>query len=180
MATTQEELRNRGIITLCEEIKSESIKPIVEDMMYMNATIEETKLKRIQIILNSVGGGMDPCFMLTDFIEYSKLAVHITGLGICASCGISILMAGAKGKRVITKNTSLLVHQYSWGSRDKYHELVAIRKEQDITHEKMIKHYIKHTKLNRKQIKKILLPPSDVWLTPKEALKYGIVDKIVN
>lgn len=176
--TTNELLRDEGVLILNSEIDNTKIKGIIEDIIYLNNK-NDNKIKNIQIILNSPGGNCWDGFLLIDIIEYSKLEVFITGLGICASMGILILCSGTKGKRVITKNTLLLSHQYSWGSFGKYHELIADRKGQDILHKSMIKHYLKHTKLDEEQIEKILLPKSDVWLTPKEAKKYGIVDKII-
>jgi len=176
---TNIELRNQGIIHICGAIKDEKIGETIKELVFMNF-FENMSFKNIQIILNSCGGELNSAFMLTDFIEFSKKPVYITGLGICASAGILILCSGVENHRIITKNTSLLSHQYTWGmAGEKYHDLVASRKEQDLTHERMINHYLKHSNLNRNQIKKILLPESDVWLTPKEAKKYGLIDKIV-
>jgi len=177
--TTDIELRNCGLITLCNKIANDSIDKVIRELLYMNA-IEKPEFKNIQIILNSSGGDLYASFMLTDFIDYSRLPVFITGLGVCASSGILILCSGEKGYRTITNNTSLLSHQYSWYQEDKYHEMVATRKQQDLLQERIINHYIKHTKLNRKKIIEILLPKSDVWLTAREAKKYGIIDKIID
>jgi len=176
--STDIELRNSGLIILCDKIETDTIKNTVKELVYMNS-LEERDYKHIQLILNSTGGELHSSFMLTDFIEFSKIPIHITGLGICASVGILILCSGEKGQRIITKNTSLLSHQYTWGFNDKYHDLIAARKEQDLIQERMIRHYLKHTKLDRGKIKEILLPESDVWLSPKEAKKYGLIDRIV-
>lgn len=175
---TNIELREQGIVNICGLISDDSMKTIVEELVYINS-IKEPDFKAIQMILNSSGGSVPAGFMITDFIEFSKMPVYITGLGTCASMGILILCSGAKGHRIITKNTRLLSHQYSWTSSGKHHELIADRKEQDMTQERMIRHYLKHTKLNKKQIKEILLPETDVWLTYVEAKKYGLIDKVV-
>jgi ATP-dependent protease ClpP protease subunit len=53
-------------------------------------------------------------------------------------------------------------------------------KEFNNTSERIIEHYKKCTGLSEKDIKKYLLPPEDVWLTAKEAVKYGIADQIVD
>ena len=108
----------------------------------------------------------------------SKVPIYTYGLGIIASCGLVAFMAGAKGKRIITPNTSILSHQFSWGSWGKAHELMASTKEYSNTTHRVIEHYKKCTGLDEKQIKKYLLPPEDVWLTPQEAVKYGIADEI--
>ncbi len=175
---TEIELRNQGIINICGKISDDSMQKVIQEFVYINSIIEPD-FKAIQIILNSPGGTIPAGFMLTDFIEFSKLAVYITGLGICASMGILILCSGAKGHRIITKNTALLSHQYSWENAGKYHELVADRKEQDLVQRRMIKHYLKHTKLNERQVREILLSAKDVWLTHREAKKYGLIDKVI-
>lgn len=172
------ELRNIGIITLCGAINTSVICNKVMDIIYINE-LENINFKNIQIILNSPGGGCNDGFMLTDIIEHSRVPVHIKGFGSCESMGLLILCAGEKGHRIITNNTSLLSHQYSWRSDGKYHELMAHRKEEELLAEKMINHYVKHTKLNRKEINKLLLSASDVWITPKEAISYGLADRII-
>jgi ATP-dependent Clp protease protease subunit len=87
-------------------------------------------------------------------------------------------MAGKKGHRVITPNTSILSHQYSWGSSGKEHELFAQVREFELSTERMIAHYRKCTGLTEKKIREVLLPPEDRWLSAEEAIKYGIADKI--
>ena len=134
--------------------------------------------KMMKIIFNSMGGDLPSAFALIDIMKGSKVPIYTYGLGIIASCGLVAFMAGAKGKRIITPNTSILSHQFSWGSWGKAHELMASTKEYSNTTHRMIEHYKKCTGLDEKQIKKYLLPPEDVWLTPQEAVKYGIADEI--
>ena len=67
-------------------------------------------------------------------------------------------MSGAKGKRIITPNTSILSHQYSWGSTGKEHELFARVREFELSSERMMQHYKKCTGLSEKKIREVLLP----------------------
>ena len=89
-----------------------------------------------------------------------------------------MFITGTKGKRILTPNTSILSHQYSWGSYGKEHELFATVREYELTTERMVEHYKKCTGLEDKMIREKLLPPSDVWLDAKEARKLGICDQI--
>jgi len=66
--------------------------------------------------------------------------------------------------------------KHSYG---KEHELMARVKEFNNTHARIVEHYKRCTGLDEKSIKKYLLPAEDVWLTAKEAVKYGIADEIV-
>ena len=110
----------------------------------------------------------------------SAIPVKTVGLGMIASCGLLTFMSGTKGRRVLTPNTSILSHQYSWGSGGKEHELFARVREFELSTERMINHYKKCTGLSEKKVRDILLPPEDRWLSAKEAVKYGIADKIVS
>jgi ATP-dependent Clp protease protease subunit len=87
-------------------------------------------------------------------------------------------IAGEKGHRTITPNTSILSHQWSAGTYGKEHELVASQKQFDLTTKRMINHYRKATKLPEKVIREKLLPAQDVWLTAEEALEYNLVDNV--
>jgi ATP-dependent Clp protease protease subunit len=89
-----------------------------------------------------------------------------------------MFISGEKGKRILTPNTSILSHQYSWGTYGKEHELFAVVKEFDLTTQRMIAHYRKCTGLTEEKIRKYLLPPHDVWLSAKEAKKLGLCDSI--
>ncbi len=135
--------------------------------------------KFIKMIINSPGGSVASAFALIDTIKGSGIPVYTYGLGEIASCGLLTFMAGAKGKRFITPNTSILSHQFSWGTMGKEHELMASVKEFENTSARLITHYKKCTGQTEAVIKKYLLPAEDVWLTPKEAIKYGLADEIV-
>ena len=133
----------------------------------------------IRLIINSQGGELNSALALTDVMEASSIPIWTYGLGSLCSAALSIFIAGAKGKRYITRNTSILSHQFSWGMGGKEHELLASVKEIDLTKKRVFEHYRKHTKQSEKNIKKFLLPPEDCWLTCNEAVKYGIADHIM-
>jgi ATP-dependent Clp protease protease subunit len=138
------------------------------------------KPKIIKMIINSPGGCLNSAFALIDTMKGSKIPIYTYGLGLIASAGLLTFMAGNSGNRYVTKNTSILSHQYFWGSIGKEHELMAALKEVDNTSVRVVEHYKKCTGLTEKDIKKYLLPPEDVWLTAKEAVSLGVADKIVD
>ena len=142
--------------------------------------MKKDRPKFMKFIINSPGGEVPSAFSLIDTMKGSKIPVYTYGLGEIASCGLLTFMAGAKGHRYITRNTAILSHQFSWGSMGKEHELMASVKEFNNTSQRIVEHYKKCTGQTEATIKKFLLPPEDVWLTPKEAVKYGIADQIVD
>lgn len=140
----------------------------------------KNKPKQIKLLINSPGGELASAFALIDTMKGSKIPIYTYGIGEIASCGLLTFIAGEKGKRFITRNTSILSHQFSWGSFGKEHELFATVKEFDNTKQRMVEHYKKCTGMTEANIKKYLLPAEDVWLTAREAVKYGIADEVVD
>jgi len=132
----------------------------------------------LTLIVNSPGGYVHAGFSLIDVMNGSKAEIRTVGLGILASMGLLIFIAGKKGSRSLTPNTMVMSHQWSglrWG---KEHELLASQRGDGILTGMIFRHYKRHTGLSDKQIRKYLLPPSDVWLTAKEARQLGLCDQV--
>jgi len=170
-----------SIYLLMDGINQESCAEVIHWIINQNLLAERSRYPKdhLTLIINSPGGSVHACFALMDCMNMSRLPVHTIGLGMIASCGTLIAMNGAKGHRTITTNTSILSHQYSWGSRGKEHELYAIVKEFEMSTERLIRHYKRCTGLSETKIRKVLLPPEDIWLSPEEALKYKLIDNII-
>ena len=172
----QVDLYNSGIHLLMDDITADSCKEAIEFVLKQNA--EKKKQKRLQFLICSNGGDVPQCFALIDVMRSSKIPIHTVGLGVIASCGLLLFINGKKGERTLTPNTSILSHQYSWGSWGKEHELFAQVKEYEHSTKRIINHYKKCTGLKEKDIRKYLLPPEDVWLAGTEAKELGICDNI--
>jgi len=170
---------NEGMAYFCEGFDNKTTAPVIRWIIEMNLLPKNQRPKELQLIINSPGGSVHSAFALIDTMKGSAIPIKTIGIGLIASCGILTFMAGKRGRRLITPNTSILSHQYSWGSRGKEHELFATMREFELSSERMLTHYKKCTGLNEKKIREILLPPQDVWLSAEEAVKYGIADKIV-
>ena len=158
------------------DVSLDSVKQVVE--WIFEANFAEEKPKLLNLIITSPGGDLNAAFALIDVIRGSSIPVRTIGLGQIASAGLMIFIAGHKGMRMLTPNTSILSHQYSWGAYGKEHELFATVKEFDLTTAKMIEHYKKCSGITEKKIREVLLPPQDVWLSPQEAKKLGLCDDI--
>jgi ATP-dependent Clp protease protease subunit len=167
-----------GYWLLNEEIDPYSTGDAIKYIVERNVNLADQKTE-IRLLINSPGGDLACANALIDIMKGSKIPISTFGLGIIASAGLAIFIAGEKGRRFITPNTSILSHQFSWGSFGKEHELYARNKEFELTTQRMLAHYKKCTGMPEKKIKEILLPPHDVWLSAEEAVQYGIADKIV-
>ena len=169
----------QGIIYFSEDFTSKSTAPVINTIIEKNLMPQSRRPKESTLVINSPGGSVHAAFALIDTMRGSAIPIKTVGLGLIASCGVLTFMAGHKGKRVITPNTSILSHQYSWGSGGKEHELFARVREFELSTERMLAHYKACTGMSEKTIREVLLPPQDVWLSAKEAVKYGIADKVV-
>jgi ATP-dependent Clp protease protease subunit len=167
-----------GIFYFADGFNYETTKPVVNWIIEKNLMATNERPKELTLIINSPGGSVHAAFALIDVMKGSAIPIKTVGLGLIASCGILTFMSGTKGRRIITPNTSILSHQYSWGSGGKEHELFARVREFELSSERMLEHYKKCTGLKEKVIRDILLPAQDVWLSAEEAVKYNIADKI--
>lgn len=170
-------LQDNGIMLLMGEISTESIKPVIEWILHENH-VRKKKSKELLLMICSEGGALSDAFALIDVMHSSKIPVKTVGLGMIASAGLCIFIAGEPGRRILTPNTSILSHQFSWSSSGKVHELFATVKEFELTQQRMLDLYKTSTGLSEEEVLKILLPPQDVYLGAEEALQYRICDQI--
>ncbi len=173
---SSETLGDQGIIFISGTINEGISEDVCRQILEIN--IKE-KVDHIQMIINSSGGAMNAGFAIIDMMEWSSIPVYTIGIGIIASMGLMIFMAGEKGRRVITPRTSILSHRFSWVNLGHHSQLVAARKEEDLAHERIVAHYQRYTRIkDRGELESTLLRDVDTWLSPGEALKYGIADII--
>jgi len=161
-----------------DEFESKSIRSVIEWILRNNFLPASKRPEYLNLIINSPGGDLNSAFALIDVMKGSAIPVHTLGIGQISSCALLTFMSGAKGHRVLTPNTSILSHQYSWGSYGKEHELISRVKEFELTSTRMLELYKHCTGLTETKIREILLPAKDVWLSAKEAVEYGIADSI--
>jgi ATP-dependent Clp protease, protease subunit len=170
-------LKDNGVFFISGGFNSVLARDVVTWILESNFN-KERKFDHLTLLINSPGGELPSAFAIIDAMKGSSLPVHTIGLGQISSCGFLTFIAGEKGKRILTPNTSILSHQYSWGSMGKEHELLATVKEFNLTTERLVNHYMAHTTLDKDTIREKLLPPHDVWLSAQEALDLGICDEI--
>lgn len=170
-------LADAGMYVLMGEIDNDSIQPAIEWILYENF-VSKKKKKELLLMICSEGGDMSAAFALIDVMRSSHLFIKTVGLGQIASAGLLIFLAGSPGRRILTPNTSILSHQFSWGSDGKVHELFATMREFELTQKRMLNHYKETTGLSEEEIRTALLPPHDVWLSAEEALALNVCDAI--
>lgn len=170
----------RRFMLFFDQVSDETIKPVCEWILTSSFDTEETRASELTLIINSMGGDLQAAFALVDVMASSTIPIRTVGLGKVHSGGLLIFMAGKKGSRVLTPNTQILSHQWSWGAIGKQHELIATSKEFELTQARVLKHYKTHTNLSEAQIKERLLAAADQWLSAEEALELGLCDRVHN
>ena len=170
-------LNDHGVMVLMGEIDEDTVKPVIEWILHENY-VRKKKTKELLLTICSSGGDLGVGFALIDVMRSSKIPIKTVGLGTIASCGLLIFLSGSPGRRVLTPNTSIMSHQFSWGTEGKVHELFATVKEFELTQQRMVNLYKNCTGLDEETIKRVLLPPQDVYLSAQDALQYHICDHV--
>ena len=169
-------LRDYGVIYLSGEIDDRTSENVCKEIIEFNIT---GKTDHIQLIINSPGGSCPAGFAIIDIMEWSRLPIYTTGIGMIASMGLLVFMTGFRGRRIITPRTSILSHRYSWMTWGNHSQLLASRKEQDLEHARIVAHYLRCSKIvSKEELEKYLLRDVDTWLTPEEAIEFGIADSV--
>ena len=140
---------------------------------------EISPLRKYVLFSNSLRSMRSSAFGLIDVMQSSPHVVRCIGIGSVMSAAFLIFAAADRGQRYAAKYTSFMCHQFSENMENKYHDLKATMRENDICNDKMINILKEATGLAPSVIKKKLLPPSDVYLTAQEVLDVGIADHIL-
>jgi ATP-dependent Clp protease protease subunit len=170
-------LADNGVYYFSNEFSTSTTKDVITWILDSNLS-QTNKFEQLTLMITSYGGDLMAAFALIDVMRGSAIPVHTIGLGVIASAGLMTFIAGEKGHRLITPNTSILSHQWSAGAFGKEHELLATGRQFDLTTKRMIAHYKKCTGLDEETIREKLLPPQDVWLSAQEAKKYNLTDAV--
>jgi ATP-dependent Clp endopeptidase proteolytic subunit ClpP len=160
------------------EVNAEEAKAFSQWIISNNMLPKSEAPECLTFIINSEGGCLFSAWAIIDMMDASEIPVRVIGMGQVGSSALLILMSGRKGLRSISENVSILSHQFSSGAEGKFHELSAIYHEFNNTNERLIDHMKKCTGLVKKQIKKKLMSPTDVFLTAEQAINLGLADTI--
>ena len=167
-------LLNDRIIFLSEEVNDTTASLIVAQLLYLEAQDPD---KDIQFYINSPGGSVTAGMAIYDTMQYIKPQVRTVCVGMAASMGAFLLMAGEKGKRCALPNSEVMIHQPLGGAQGQATD-VQIRAEWLLkTKEKMIRMKAEMTGQPEEVIRRDV--ERDHFLTAEQALEYGLIDHII-
>lgn len=134
--------------------------------------------KDIIMFINTPGGEVYSGMAIYDVMQYVKCDVSTICVGLAASMGSVILAGGTKGKRYALPHSKIMIHQPLGGAEGQATDIV-IQAEEILKIKNMfIDLMANHTGQKRDQVEKDM--ERNKWMTAEEALKYGIIDKIID
>ena len=168
-------LLNDRIILLNGEVNDTSASLIVAQLLYLEG---QDPAKDISFYINSPGGSVTAGMAIYDTMQYIKCDVSTICMGLAASMGAFLLTAGTKGKRYSLPHTDILIHQPSAGVQQSQVSDVMIHANYLARKKQMLNELLaKHTGQPLETIAKDT--DRDNFMTPEEALAYGLIDKII-
>lgn len=166
---------NSRIVFLHGDVTEHSIANVIAQLLHL-ANISRSP---IHLVVSTYGGSVDEMFSLYDTIRFLPCPVHTVALGKVMSAGVLLLASGVKGKRLMGASARIMMHSVISGSYGNVFELENHTKEHRRLQDLMIKALMKETKMSKKQVEEIMLKKLDYYISAEEAIKFGIVDKII-
>ena len=161
------------IIFLGGEIDDDVANTVVAQLLFLEMEDPDAD---ICLYINSPGGSVTAGMAIYDTMQYIKPQVRTVCVGMAASMGAFLLMAGEKGKRCALPNSEVMIHQPLGGAQGQATD-VQIRAEWLLkTKEKMIRMKAEMTGQPEEVIRRDV--ERDHFMSAKEALEYGIIDEI--
>lgn len=165
------------IIFLGEEVTDTSAGSIIAQMLFLEAQDSD---RDIQLYINSPGGSVSAGFAIYDTMQYIKCDVSTICIGLAASFGAFLLAGGAKGKRIALPNAEIMIHQPLIGGNVVRGPVTDIQ----IVTEQMLKTKRRLTRIlsenTGRSITEIAADTErDNYMSAREALAYGLIDKII-
>ena len=137
----------------------------------------ENPKKEISFYINSPGGIVWSGLAVYDTMQYISSKIMTICIGQAASAGSLLLAAGEKGIRFSLPNSRIMIHQPSGGYQGQVTDLEIQTNEIIKTKKRLNQIYAKHTGKNIKEVE--LIMERDKYFSPEEAIKFGLIDKIV-
>lgn len=164
------------VLYLTGEVTEESIATTISEIVMC---VNNNKTDPITLIISTEGGSVDDMFALYDIMKFVPCPVYTVGLGKVMSAGVLLLASGHKGGRMIGKHACVMVHPISHEISGDIFQMTNELKESQRSQKMLEDALLAETKMTSKQIEMIMRAGQDTFLTPDEALKMGIVDKII-
>jgi len=163
------------VIFLGEAIDSQVANTVIAQLLFLE---KQDSKAPITMYVNTPGGHVTAGLAIYDTMQYIKPDVITVAIGMAASMGSIILAGGAKGKRYSLPHSEIMIHQPLGGAEGQATEIRIAAEHILKTGWILYKILAKHTGQPIEQIEKDC--DRDNFMDAKQALKYGLIDKIIN
>ncbi|MFZ1547844.1 MAG: ATP-dependent Clp endopeptidase proteolytic subunit ClpP [Candidatus Nitrotoga sp.] len=168
-------LLKERVIFLVGNINDMSANLVVAQLLFLES---ENPDKEIHLYINSPGGSISAGMAIYDTMQFIKPEVSTLCIGMAASMGAFLLQAGAKGKRFILPNSSVMIHQPLGGFQGQATDIEIHARYILSLRERLYELMAQHTGRNVEEIARD--SERDKFLTATEAVDYGLVDKVLD
>lgn len=172
-AVAMDLLKKERTVIISEEVSPKLTQRVMSSLLWLDSQSDDP----IKLYINTPGGSADDGFAIFDLIRFVKAPVYNISFGLNASAGTIILLGAPKERRLALPNARIMIHQPSGGSRGRSSDI-------EITAEEILK--LRHranevfaAECGRtvKQVEKDT--DRDYWMSPEEAIEYGLVGRII-
>ncbi len=167
-------LRER-IVFLVGPVNDQTANLVVAQLLFLES---ENPDKDIFLYINSPGGSVSAGMSVYDTMQFVKPDVSTMCMGLAASMGSFLLMAGAKGKRLSLPNSRIMLHQPSGGAQGQATDIEIHAREILKTREQLNRIYADRTGQTLEKIQSDV--ERDFFLDPQEAKAYGLIDQVID
>lgn len=163
------------IIFLGEDVNEHTANVVVAQLLHL---ANEDPDKDISLYINSPGGSVYDGLAIYDTMNFIQPDVATYGIGLQASMGAFLLSSGEKGKRFALPNARVMIHQPSSGTQGKVTDQEISLREALELKQRLAAIMAENTGQKLDKVKADM--ERDYWMSAKEAVVYGLVDKVVN
>ncbi len=167
-------LRER-IVFLVGPVNDATANVVVAQLLFLES---ENPDKDVFLYINSPGGSVSAGLSIFDTMQFIKPDVSTLCMGMAASMGSFLLMAGAKGKRFALPNARVMIHQPSGGAQGQATDIEIQAREIIKTREQLNRIYADRTGQSIERIAADM--ERDYWMNPAEAKDYGLIDQVLD
>ena len=168
-------LLNDRIIILSDEVNDTTASLVVAQLLYLESQDMD---RDIQLYINSPGGSITAGMAIYDTMNYIKCDVSTICVGMAASMGAFLLSAGAKGKRLALPNSEIMIHQPLSGMQGQATD-IKIHTDRILRIKQKLNEIL--SDVTGQPLEKIINDTErDNFMSAEEALKYGLIDKVID
>jgi ATP-dependent Clp protease protease subunit len=166
-------LLKERIIFLGDQVTDLTASLVVAQLLFLEA---EDPDKDIQLYINSPGGSVTAGMAIYDTMQFVKCDVSTICVGLAASMGSFLLAGGTKGKRFSLPHSEILIHQPLGGTEGQASDIAIQAAHMASIKEKLCRLLAQNTGQTYETI--VRDTDRDNWMTPEQALEYGLIDRI--